>query len=114
MLCSLGFVVVALLEFAIIILIGRNSETHVNGLERRNPSDKTVRRRSILEKKKGKYVDGLSGIHRKIEAERCQEVTVNVENRVRVNQSINTIDLISFWLFLTCFVVFNIGYWKYY
>ena len=116
LLCSLGFVVAALLEFAIIIALGRVSDTSFNKVECTTMSKKKEHKRSILEKKKGKYKDKkeLSGILRQIDGKGSPLLPTIDENKECASQTINMIDFVSFCLFLTLFLLFNLVYWNSY
>ena len=115
MLCSLRVVVATLIEYAIIILMGRTSDTY-NKVECTTISKKSVHRRTLLAKKKGKYMDGKgpSGSHHQIQDKRSQELTGKNENRDCAGQTINAIDFYAFWSFLTVYLLFNISYWNFY
>ena len=94
------------------------SEKTQNKVQPTTMAKKKLAERTLLKKKKEKYANpiGLSGIHKQIE-----DLDLKVEvlagkcgNPDCASQSINAIDFLSFWLFSTIFVVFNITYWNYY
>ena len=108
--------VVALIEFAIIIVMGRVSARPYNKVECTTMSKKKAIRQSLFASNKGKNTDrkGLSGIHPQLENERVQVLMGKDGNWYGGSTTINAIDFASFWLFLIFFFLFNIAYWKSY
>ena len=92
----LGFVVVAMLEFALIILINRRATIQ------RNSQDKF-----ISERKSAKSISSITknwphGIMDKKEEKEIKFVV----------PPIHVIDFIFFWVHLSSFLIFNIIYWS--
>ena len=116
LLCSLGFVVVALVEFAVIILIGRASEASSNKVECTTISKEKLRRRNVLKNTQKKIISvkPTSGIRNKIVDDKSQVLARKAGGNGYGNHSLNAIDFISFWLFVTLFALFNLAYWNLY
>ena len=53
-------------------------------------------------------------IHGQIEDKRIQGLMGKDANQDYASQIINTIDFVSFWVFVTVFLMFNIAYWNSY
>ena len=114
LLCCLGFVVGALVEFAIIILMGRASGTRNNRIGCTTMSKpKLVRIRTLNKKKNQTNRKGAFGSDTKSEKEN-RPVKETVENQGCASRSRDVIDFISFWLFTILFILFNLIYWYYY
>jgi len=108
-------VVVALVEFAVIMLMGRTSDTPYNKVKCTTMSKKKLLRRKILAKGNDKFTDGkmLSGIQDKVD-QISQALTGKYGKQEYSSRTINKIDFVSFWLFLSFFLLFNIAYWNSY
>jgi len=111
---SLGFVVVALIEFSIIIFMRRASDKLKNKVQCTSMMKKKMLKKTLLKKKKEKYTNGLSEIHNQIDDKRSKALSENDRNKDAASQCIDKIDFISFWLFLAAFLIFNTAYWKSY
>ena len=126
--------VLALVEYSVVILMGRASETTDKKVRSTTmaiptttyiqdqtnyvpdmPTTNQLYPRILLEKKKEQYSTGkgLPEIHKQIKNERPGVFAGKWGNYNSAAPSINSIDFISFWLFSIFFVVFNIGYWSY-
>jgi len=111
---SLGFVVVALIEFSIIIFVRRASDKLKNKVQCTTMSKKTLLKKTLLKKKKEKYAKELSQIPDQIGDKRTHPLSEKDGNQDYASQCIDQIDFISFWLFLAVFLMFNIAYWNSY
>ena len=103
-------------EYAIIVLMGRVSETTNNKVQSTTMGKKKLVPRTRFKMKKEKYDKdiGISGILKQIQDNLTHVLAEKSENRDCANKSINAIDFICFWVFLTAFILFNITYWNSY
>ena len=110
LLCSLGFVVSALIEFAIIVLLKRKSVTTNNKvgskiLPKRKIDAGAILRQRIRRTKKWKY-----------ELEKAQSLNHRNDSSTMSNDDgmsalLIAIDFTSFWTFIFLYILFNCIYW---
>ena len=92
----LGFVVIAMLEFALIILINRRATIQ------KNSKNDTTR-----ERKSAKSMNSVTKVRPFSTLEKKQEKEIKF-----VVPPIHVIDLVFFWVHLSSFLIFNIIYWN--
>ena len=124
LLCSLVFVVGALLEFAVVVLLSRTpAAIRKNAVKpmlskKEEISSAHLRRRNVTKKEIGaiESFDAEVGNKEKADIEAFNE---KVENEAKKKcifgiPPLHVVDFIAFWLFLFLYVLFNCTYWFYY
>ena len=110
MMSCLIFVVGALIEFAIVLLINRSSASLNKNIEKSNvakTNNQMVTEASKMCWKKDENVNEIT------ETERTAKPMPSLAQRLvdNVFPRINTIDLCAFWVHFCLFVLFNCFYW---
>ena len=110
MMSCLIFVVGALIEFAIVLLINRSSASLNKNIEKSNvakTNNQMVTEASKMCWKKDENVNEIT------ETERTAKPMSSLAQRLVTNifPRINTIDICAFWVHFCLFVLFNCFYW---
>ena len=104
--CCLGFVVGALVEFAIIILVSRASGTHNNKVGGMTMSKAKLARSKPLNKRMQPNGKRTLGIYNQMEKDNSPTAQ-QAGNQGCFNSSLNVIDSVSFGIFTTLFLLFS-------
>ena len=113
LLSCLAFVVGALVEFAIIILVSRTSSTRNNKVGGSKMSKDKLARSKPLNKRMQPNGKGTLGIYNQREKDNSP-AEQQAEKQRRFSNLMNAIDCISSGIFTIVFILFNLIYWSNY
>ena len=113
MMSCLIFVVCALIEFAIVVLVSRSSASLKKKLEKSNAENRE--HLVVTETLRPRWNNGET-INEPTERERTVEQLPSLARSLmdKVFPHINTIDLYAFFVYFCLFLLFNCGYWQKY